>query len=93
MGSTYERSFLKGMLWEGIGFLIAFLIAFTYYGNIPESIGFAVLLTLVKIPLFFIHERIWKMIKWEDREKRKKETTLFKESLNQKTKQLKTFFL
>lgn len=64
MGSTYERSFLKGMLWEGISFLIAFLIAFMYYGNIPESIGFALLLTLVKIPLFFIHERIWKMIKW-----------------------------
>jgi len=64
MGSTLERSFLKGICWEFFGFLITLFIAYIYYGNFPESIGFAVFLTVIKIPLFFINERIWKTIRW-----------------------------
>ena len=64
MGSTYERSFLKGFVWEFISFFIALCVAYLYYGNLGNSLIFALWLTVIKVPLFFIHERIWKQIKW-----------------------------
>ena len=64
MGSTYERSFVKGMVWEFISFLLVVLAVYLMYGNLPESIKFSFVLTLVKIPLFFLHERMWKKVKW-----------------------------
>ena len=64
LGSTYERSFLKGVFWEVISFFIALGVAYLIYGNFPDSIRFAIILTIIKIPLFFIHERIWKKIRW-----------------------------
>ncbi len=64
MGSTYERSFVKGIIWEGVSFLIAFLVAYLYFRNFGNSILFAIFLTIIKIPFYFMHERIWKKIKW-----------------------------
>ncbi len=62
--STYERSFLKGFIWELISFLIVILAVYMVYGNLKNSIMFSLILTLVKIPFYFVHERIWKKIKW-----------------------------
>jgi len=64
MSSTPQRSFLKGMIWEFISFLIATLAIYFVYGNFGESVKFSLILTAVKIPIFFIHERAWKKIKW-----------------------------
>jgi adenylylsulfate kinase len=62
--STYERSFLKGFIWEVISFIIVLIAVYAVYGNLETSIFFSVILTLVKTPIFFLHERIWKKIKW-----------------------------
>jgi len=64
MGSTYERSFAKGLIWEFISFLLVIVAVYLVYGNLNTSIQFSAIFTLVKIPIFFLHERIWKMIKW-----------------------------
>jgi adenylylsulfate kinase len=64
MGSTPQRSFFKGMVWELISFVIATLAIYFFYGNFGESIKFSLILTAVKVPLFFIHERMWKKVKW-----------------------------
>ncbi len=64
MGSTFERSFFKGIVWEFISFLLVIAAVYFMYGDINASIKFSAILTLIKIPLFFFHERIWKMIKW-----------------------------
>jgi adenylylsulfate kinase len=64
MGSTFERSFFKGMVWEVVSFIIVVIAVYLVYGNLTMSIGFSIVLTIIKIPLFFIHERIWKHIKW-----------------------------
>ena len=64
MGSTLKRSFTKGVIWEFISFIIAIIIAYLIYGDLPNSIRFALFLTVIKIPFYFIHERIWKTIKW-----------------------------
>jgi len=64
MPSTYQRSFLKGAIWEALSFVITTLIIYAIYGNFGNSIKFSLFLTAVKIPFFFINERIWKKIKW-----------------------------
>lgn len=64
MGSTQERSFVKGICWEIISFFLILLVVFLLYGNIIISLKVTVILTAIKIPLYFIHERIWKKIKW-----------------------------
>lgn len=64
MGSTQERSFVKGIFWEVISFFLTLLVVFLLYGNIIISLKITLILTAIKIPLYFIHERIWKKIKW-----------------------------
>jgi len=64
MGSTYERSLLKGIIWEVVSFIITTLAIYVFYGDIVQSIKFSIILTFFKAILFFFHERIWKKIKW-----------------------------
>jgi hypothetical protein len=64
MSSTPERSFVKGVVWEGISFIITAIFAYFYYGNWYNSFRFSFFLTVIKIFFFFIHERVWKMFKW-----------------------------
>jgi adenylylsulfate kinase len=64
MGSTPQRSFIKGISWEIISFLLTLLIVFLLYGDILVSLKTTIILTAIKIPIFFIHERTWKKIKW-----------------------------
>ncbi|MEK6935323.1 MAG: DUF2061 domain-containing protein [Nanoarchaeota archaeon] len=64
MGSTYERSFFKGFSWEIISFVITFIFVYLVYGNFNMSLKVSLLLSLVKISIFFIHERVWKKIMW-----------------------------
>ena len=64
MGSTYERNFLKGFSWEFISFIITFIFVYLIYGNFDMSLKVSLSLSLVKIFVFFFHERIWKKIMW-----------------------------
>jgi len=64
MASTYERSLVKGVVWESFGFIITLIAVYLVYGDINFSIKFTLGLTVIKMILFFIHERIWKNIKW-----------------------------
>jgi adenylylsulfate kinase len=64
MGSTPERSFVKGISWEIISFLLTLLVVYLLYKNILISLKITLILTAIKIPIYFIHERTWKKIKW-----------------------------
>jgi adenylylsulfate kinase len=64
MGSTPERSFVKGIIWEVISFLLTLLVIYLLYKNILVSLKITLILTAIKIPIYFIHERFWKRIKW-----------------------------
>ena len=62
--STPRRSFVKGIVWEAISFVVTSLAVFAVYGNFNISVKFSFYLTLIKIVLFFVHERAWKKVKW-----------------------------
>jgi len=64
MGSTYKRSFAKGACWELVSFILTLLFLFTFYENLLRSLKLTIVLTIIKIPFFFLHERFWKKIKW-----------------------------
>lgn len=74
MGSAPKRSLVKGISWEIISFSLTLLIIYIINRNIIISLGLSAILTAVKIPFYFIHERVWKKIKWGkiENEKRKK---------------------
>ena len=64
MASTYERSLVKGIVWESFGFVLTLVAVYLVYGDLALSIKFTLVLTVIKMILFFFHERIWKDIKW-----------------------------
>jgi len=64
MPSTYKRSLVKGIVWETISFVLTLIAVYWIYGNLSLSIKFTLGMTLVKMVLFFIHERAWKKVKW-----------------------------
>ncbi|OGJ15449.1 hypothetical protein A3K73_04220 [Candidatus Pacearchaeota archaeon RBG_13_36_9] len=64
MASTYQRSLIKGIVWEGISFIITTLAIYIFYGDIITSLKFSVILTLIKMIFFFVHERAWKGVRW-----------------------------
>lgn len=64
MASTYKRSLVKGITWEGFSFIITLLAVYSIYGDFHFALKFNIVLTLVKVVFFFAHERVWKEIKW-----------------------------
>ena len=64
MASTCERSFVKGVSWEFISFVITVIAVYYFYGDFYISVKFSLALSVVKIFFFFFHERSWKKIRW-----------------------------
>lgn len=62
--STPKRSFLKAFTWETMSFIITLVAVYLVYGDINTSIKFTLVLTVVKVLVLYIHERIWKKILW-----------------------------
>ena len=62
--STPKRSFFKAFTWELIAFIITLIAVYLVYGDIKMSIKFTLILTVIKILFLYLHERVWKKIKW-----------------------------
>jgi adenylylsulfate kinase len=64
MPSTYQRSLVKGIVWEVFSFIITFIAVYLFYGDFTLSLKFSISLSLIRVILFFIHERAWKNVRW-----------------------------
>jgi adenylylsulfate kinase len=64
MPSTYKRSLVKGIIWEFFSFIITLIAVYSFYGNFILSVKFTLILSIIKVFIFFIHERAWKKVKW-----------------------------
>jgi len=64
MYSTFKRSFVKGISWEFISFIITTAAIYYFYGDIILSMKFSLALSAIKIIFFFLHERAWKLTTW-----------------------------
>lgn len=63
-GPTHLRSVMKGVSWRFFGSIDTVLISLFYSGHLLGAfkIGFSEVLT--KIALFYLHERIWALVRW-----------------------------
>ena len=61
---AHYRSLLKGINWRLFGSLDTVFISFLYSGNSLNSLKLGGTEVLTKIGLFYLHERLWSIIKW-----------------------------
>jgi len=64
MPSTPKRSFIKGLSWETFSNLVCFTLAYAMFGNIGGCVMFTIIAFVVKLAMFYGHERLWHRITW-----------------------------
>ena len=62
--STRKRTITKVLSWESFSTTVCFGIAYMMFGNVGCCAVFAVICFLVKLVLFYGHERIWHQVSW-----------------------------
>jgi adenylylsulfate kinase len=60
--SARKRSVVKAISWEFFGNLVCFGLAYATFGNIGGCAIFTAVCFLVKLVLFYYHERLWHQI-------------------------------
>lgn len=58
------RSLVKTISWRLTGTFCTFLISFIILGDITISSKIALIQLILNTIMFYIHERIWNIIKW-----------------------------
>ena len=61
---TIVRSLIKTISWRLTGTFCTFLISFIILGDITTSSTIALIQLIFNTIMFYIHERIWNIIKW-----------------------------
>ena len=61
---TIVRSLVKTISWRLTGTFCTFLISFIILGDITISSKIALIQLILNTIMFYIHERIWNIIKW-----------------------------
>jgi uncharacterized membrane protein len=61
---THVRSLVKGISWRFVGSTDTILISLFYSGLVLGSFGIGLSEILTKVVLFYLHERLWTVIRW-----------------------------
>ena len=67
MKETKKRSFTKTITWRVVAILSTLIVISFFSKNIAQNIFITTLLNVNAVILYYIHERIWNLIKWERR--------------------------
>ncbi len=59
-----KRSLFKAFTWRIIAFLVTIIAIYIYSKDIKESLVVGISANLVKIFLYYAHERIWNRVKY-----------------------------
>jgi uncharacterized membrane protein len=62
--STRKRSFIKGLSWETISNLATFVLAYAMFGNVALCLVFFSISFVLKLLMFYLHERVWHQVQW-----------------------------
>ncbi len=55
-----KRSLCKSLSWRVFSFFLTVLIIFGYTRNIKQAVGVGAGIDVVKLALYYVHERLWK---------------------------------
>lgn len=67
------RHLLKTISWRVISFIVAFLLAWLFTGNVTAGLYFGLAEFFIKGALYYYHERMWHNIKRKIKKKKKLE--------------------
>ena len=62
--STRKRTVVKALSWETSSNLVCFGFAYAMFGNLGGCAIFTGTCFVVKLILFYYHERVWHQIPW-----------------------------
>jgi len=62
--STPHRTIIKAVTWETVSTLATFGVAWLMFESLGVCITFAVITFLMKLILFYGHERLWHQLAW-----------------------------
>lgn len=60
--STPKRSLIKAISWESISTLATMILAYFMFGRIQVCLVFGAISFMMKLIIFYCHERIWHQI-------------------------------
>jgi uncharacterized membrane protein len=63
-GQSHARALTKAVSWRAIGSLDTFVWSWAITGHPGAAGAIASLETLTKIVLFYLHERLWRLLPW-----------------------------
>ncbi len=65
--SSRHRSVVKALTWETFSNLVCFALAYAMFGNLGGCAAFTGICMVVKLVLFYYHERLWHQVSWGKR--------------------------
>jgi len=64
MINFHKRTFVKGCTWELSGAILLALICYIYTGEAVSASLFSIGYTVLRVGMYYLHERIWKRTSW-----------------------------
>jgi uncharacterized membrane protein len=64
VSDQHRRSLVKTVSWRITGTGATFLISYLVLGNVMVAGSIAVIQLVANTVLYFVHERIWNIVKW-----------------------------
>jgi uncharacterized membrane protein len=58
------RSFAKAVSWRFVGSMDTFILSYLVTGNAVWAVSIASLEAVTKIALYYLHERVWRAVRW-----------------------------
>lgn len=59
-----KRSIVKSLTWRVFSFFLTVIIIYAYTKNIKQAVGVGAGIDIIKMILYYIHERIWNKVKF-----------------------------
>lgn len=64
MADSTKRTLIKALVFRVISAISSFILIYALTGNAGFGVKFTIIDSIIKISLYFIHERAWIKIKW-----------------------------
>lgn len=59
-----KRTWTKALTWQAIGLIMMSTVNYFYLGNLKQGIGLSLLLTVLGLLTYVVHERMWARVRW-----------------------------
>ena len=64
MHEKVKRSFVKTLSWRALATTATILIVYIFTRELTTSLGIGIVEVLLKMALYYGHERIWAKVRW-----------------------------